>query len=71
MSEDDALRRSSELPLQAEHEARESLHQRAPGHPKIIAFDDLPHCGEEVWISNGGKLYRLRRTRQGKLILTK
>lgn len=39
--------------------------------PKVIKFTDLARCGEEVWIENQGQLYRLRRTRQGKLILTK
>lgn len=45
-----------------------SLH---PALPKIISFDELSRCGEEVWIENRGDLYRLRRTKQGKLILTK
>ena len=40
-------------------------------HPKIISFDSLARCGEEIWIENKGQIYRLRRTRQGKLILTK
>lgn len=39
--------------------------------PKIIRFDDLARCGEEIWIENSGEIYRLRRTKQGKLILTK
>jgi len=39
--------------------------------PKIIPFRDLCRCGEEVWIENEGQIYRLRRTKQGKLILTK
>lgn len=39
--------------------------------PKIISFDSLARCGEEVWIENNGQIYRLRKTRQGKLILTK
>lgn len=39
--------------------------------PKIISFDELARCGEELWIENRGDLYRLRRTKQGKLILTK
>ncbi|MEZ6088419.1 MAG: hemin uptake protein HemP [Pirellulaceae bacterium] len=39
--------------------------------PKIVPFEELAHCGDEVWIANGGQLYRLRKTRQGKLILTK
>lgn len=38
---------------------------------KIVRFDDLARCGHEVWIENNGQLYRLRRTKQGKLILTK
>lgn len=39
--------------------------------PKIISFAELCRCGDEVWIENDGAIYRLRRTRQGKLILTK
>jgi hemin uptake protein HemP len=42
-----------------------------PRLPKIIPFRELCRCGDEVWIENEGELYRLRRTRQGKLILTK
>ncbi len=39
--------------------------------PKIVSFKSLARCGEEIWIENDGQIYRLRRTRQGKLILTK
>jgi hemin uptake protein HemP len=39
--------------------------------PKIIRFDALARCGDEIWIENEGQIYRLRKTRQGKLILTK
>ena len=39
--------------------------------PKIIAFNDLCRCGDEVWIENEGQIYRLRRTKLGRLILTK
>lgn len=39
--------------------------------PKIISFSSLVRCGDEVWIEHGGSLYRLRRTKQDKLILTK
>jgi hemin uptake protein HemP len=38
---------------------------------KIVRFRDLCRCGEEIWIENDGEVYRLRKTRQGKLILTK
>jgi hemin uptake protein HemP len=39
--------------------------------PKIITFSSLVRCGDEVWIEHSGNLYRLRRTKQDKLILTK
>jgi hemin uptake protein HemP len=39
--------------------------------PKIIRFESLARCGDEIWIENEGQIYRLRKTRQGKLILTK
>ncbi len=38
---------------------------------KIISFKELCRCGDEVWIENEGEIYRLRKTRQSKLILTK
>ncbi|MEM9643455.1 MAG: hemin uptake protein HemP [Planctomycetota bacterium] len=41
------------------------------GLPKIVRFDELATCGDEIWIENEGQIYRLRRTKQGKLILTK
>lgn len=43
----------------------------SPLLPKIVRFKDLARCGDEVWIEHDGQLYRLRRTRLGKLILTK
>ena len=42
-----------------------------PMLPKIIKFDTLARCGDEVWIEHNGQIYRLRKTRQDKLILTK
>ncbi|MCY3005475.1 MAG: hemin uptake protein HemP [Planctomycetota bacterium] len=42
-----------------------------PRLPKIISFRDLCRCGDEVWIEHAGQLYRLRCTKQGKLLLTK
>lgn len=38
---------------------------------KVVKFESLARCGDEIWIENEGQLYRLRKTRQGKLILTK
>lgn len=43
----------------------------ASAFPKIIRFDALARCGDEIWIENEGQIYRLRKTKQGKLILTK
>lgn len=43
----------------------------SPVLPKIIKFDSLARCGDEIWIENNGQIYRLRRTKQDKLILTK
>ena len=43
----------------------------APVLPKIISFESLARCGDEIWIENQGQIYRLRRTKQGKLLLTK
>ena len=42
-----------------------------PTLPKIVPFTDLARCGEEIWISHQGQLYRLQSTKAGKLILTK
>ncbi len=39
--------------------------------PKIIKFTELARCGDEIWIECEAQLYRLRKTKQGKLILTK
>ena len=36
-----------------------------------VAFDRLANSSEELWIELEGQLYRLRKTKQGKLILTK
>ena len=50
------------------------MHETSPEAsklPKIISFESLARCGDEIWIENAGQIYRLRRTRQGKLILTK
>ncbi|WP_146517395.1 hemin uptake protein HemP [Rubripirellula amarantea] len=38
---------------------------------KILRFEELALCGDEIWIEYQGKLYRLQSTRQGKLVLTK
>jgi hemin uptake protein HemP len=45
--------------------------QQNSAMPKIVQFEDLVICGDEVWIQFKGQLYRLRRTKHDKLILTK
>jgi len=54
-------------------QAAEAMGSAAAGSnlPKIISFSSLVRCGDEVWIEHAGSLYRLRRTKQDKLILTK
>lgn len=39
--------------------------------PKLVHFSDLCRCGDEIWIELDGQVYRLRKTKQNKLILTK
>lgn len=56
--------------LPDEHATLAALQNHIP-QGKILKFETLAKCGEEVWIECNGQLYRLRRTRQGKLILTK
>ena len=51
--------------------SEQELSDLASKMPKIIAFDQLARCGDEIWIECNGQIYRLRKTRQGKLILTK
>ena len=43
----------------------------APEQPKIVTSDDLLGGGSEIQIDHKGMVYRLRVTRQDKLILTK
>ena len=54
--------------------------QNAPGRCPVhavgsmlnpLAFDELAGGGEDVWIACSGQVYRLRRTKLEKLILTK
>lgn len=44
---------------------------RSVNLPKIIPFNELCRCGDEIWIEYEKQIYRLRKTKQGKLILTK
>ena len=67
----ESLRESSEQSLPPELAPENSPLSENSLLPKIIPFEELARCGEEIWIENQGVLYRLRRTRQGKLILTK
>lgn len=65
---------SNQEPTNQDSNAEEAVREEissVPNLPKIIRFDSLARCGEEVWIENNGQIYRLRKTKQGKLILTK
>ncbi|HMP80396.1 MAG TPA: hemin uptake protein HemP [Pirellulaceae bacterium] len=57
--------------LTPEGDSETSATDRPLTLPKVIRFDALVRCGDEVWIEHQGQIYRLRRTRQDKLILTK
>ena len=43
----------------------------APPRPGRVRFADLAGEAVEVEVEHAGQIYRLRRTRQGKLLLTK
>ena len=63
----DPLMDDSNEQVFVEQDVKASAHD----FPKIISFEKLSRCGDEIWIENEGQIYRLRKTRQGKLILTK
>ncbi|WP_246145907.1 hemin uptake protein HemP [Rubripirellula lacrimiformis] len=50
---------------------QQEVNPNHPALPKIVKFSDLARCGDEIWIEHENQLYRLRATRQNKLILTK
>jgi hemin uptake protein HemP len=54
-----------------DREPRINMAMELASNLKIVRFADLARCGDEIWIELEGQLYRLRKTRQGKLILTK
>lgn len=59
------------LPKLESDAEQESSSAQGVSLPKIVPFKTLAKCGDEVWIEHEGQLYRLRRTKQDKLILTK
>ena len=59
------------MPTKATDESSKAVETDMSLRRKIVRFEDLKTCGEEVWIEHEGKLYRLQSTRQGKLVLTK
>jgi len=56
------------LPAPADDEKRKSPARQAE---RTISSSELFAAGDEVVIAHEGEYYRLRRTRNGKLILTK
>jgi hemin uptake protein HemP len=58
------------------HEADGFVAARCPVHQpgtmlNPLSFAELAKGLDDVWIEGGGQLYRLRQTKQNKLILTK
>lgn len=47
------------------------LNEPRPDQPPRISSRDLLRHGPELWIEHNGQIYRLRLTREHKLILTK
>ena len=64
------MKNSPAEPTEGDDSAQE-VSPSAAQLPKIIKFESLARCGDEIWIESEGQIYRLRKTRQGKLILTK
>lgn len=67
---------SAETSGQEQGEESTSQAARCPVHIpgtmlNPLSFQELASGSEEVWIEGGGQLYRLRLTKQNKLILTK
>lgn len=63
---------NTEIPLQNLSPARgerESLHEEP--EPRAVTSDELFRGATELVIKHAGALYRLKITRQGKLILNK
>ncbi len=46
-------------------------HEQSPKRPKTLKSDDLFEGEKEICIEHNGALYRLKITRQDKLILNK
>lgn len=70
MAPSDSDDQASEQPT-TRQPSKESSKESIVKLPKLVPFSDLCRCGDEVWIENDGQIYRLRRTKLGKLILTK
>ncbi len=51
--------------------ALEAESGRDTGHRAVVPSDELFRGGDELWISHRGEVYRLRKTRLGRLLLTK
>ncbi|MEM1224466.1 MAG: hemin uptake protein HemP [Planctomycetota bacterium] len=62
--------RAADPTLKPSNAMSPTIHE-SESSPKTVQFESLARSRTEVWIETGGKVYRLRKTRQGKLILTK
>ncbi|GAB1394441.1 hypothetical protein MASR1M60_26050 [Rhodocyclaceae bacterium] len=52
-------------------EAAVAHHGTAANHLPVLDSAQLFAASHEVWIEHNGEIYRLQRTKAGKLILTK
>ena len=56
---------------ESQHCAPERAEALSPQRPPLVCSEQLMKGHRAIEISHNGELYRLQRTRQGKLILTK
>ena len=64
--EESTMKTNNQLPVVENRQVRP-----ASASPRPLDSAALLGCRDEIEISHQGETYRLRRTRQGKLILTK
>lgn len=59
------------VPARDQAESVSGLETKHPWESKIIRFSDLAGSQGEIWISHEEQVYRLGKTRNGKLVLSK
>ena len=58
-------------PPAADDRSAQDRPPQSPDAGAVVRFEDLAGTGSEVLIEHAGRVYRLRRTRRGKLLLNR